>query len=102
MHIIIVINAILAAKRIFDMSLHPYQLYSIIISSDLKKFFNKNLSNTISFWDCPSNNKWSLHLLVDKELKFHKISPIFPSKTLWDFSRKEEYDSIVKKWQMYF
>jgi len=96
-HIIIVINPILATKRIFNIFLHPYQLYSIVISSDFKKFFNKNLNNMISFWDYPNDNKWPLHLLVDKKLKFHQISPILPSKTLWDFSRKEEYDSIVKK-----
>ena len=40
---------ILAAKRIFDTSLYLYQLNFIIISSDLKKFFNKNSSNMISF-----------------------------------------------------
>ena len=56
----------------------------------------------ILFSDYPSNNKWPPYLLVDKELKFHKISPILPSETLWDFSRKEECDFIVKKWQMYF
>ena len=55
---------------------------SITISSGLKKFFNNNLSNTILFWDYPSDNKWPPYLLVDKELKFHKISPILPSKTL--------------------
>jgi len=42
------------------------------------------------------------HLLVNKESKFHKINPILPSKTLWDFNRKEECNSILKKWQMYF
>jgi len=102
MHIIIITNAILVAKRIFDTFLHLYQLYSIVISNDLKKFFNKNLSNTISFWNCSSDNKWPLYLLVDKKLKLHNISSILSSKTSWDFSRKKECDSIVKKWQMHF
>ena len=72
-YIIVTTNAILAAKRIFDVFLHLYQLNFIVISSDLKKFFNKNSSNIISFWDCSSDNKWPPHLLVDKELKFHKL-----------------------------
>ena len=55
---------------------------SITISSGSKNFFNNNLSNTILFWDYPSDNKWPPYLLVDKELKFHKISPILPRKTL--------------------
>ena len=57
MYIIIVINNILATKRIFDTSLHPYQIHFITISSNLKKFFNNNLSNMISFWNCLSDNK---------------------------------------------
>jgi len=64
--------------------------------------FNKNPNNTITFWDFSSDNKWPSHLLVNKVSKFHEISSILPSKTLWDLSRKEECDSIVKKWQMYF
>ena len=35
-------NAIPAAKQIFDSLIHSYQLYTIAISSNLKKFFNKN------------------------------------------------------------
>ena len=48
-YIAVIINVILATKRIFDMFLHLYQLYFITISSDLRKFFNKNFNNTISF-----------------------------------------------------
>ena len=46
-NIIVVTNNIPAVKRIFDTFLHLYQIHSIIISSDLKKFFNKNSSNII-------------------------------------------------------
>ena len=91
-----------AVKRIFDMLYHSYQLHSITISNDLRKFFNENPNNSITFQDCSSNNKWPPHLLVNKEFEAHKISPILSSKTLWNFSRKEEYNSIVKKWQIYF
>ena len=46
-YIVIITNTIYTAKHIFDMSIHSYQLYSITISSDLRKFFNKNDSNSI-------------------------------------------------------
>ena len=47
--IVIITNTILVAKRIFDLTYYPYQLYSIIISKDLRKFFNKNPNNTVTF-----------------------------------------------------
>ena len=56
----------------------------------------------IAFLGCPDSTKWSSHLLVDKESKCLKIDTILASKTLWEFSRKEECDTIVHKWQMYF
>ena len=59
-YIIVVTNAILAAKRIFDTPFYLYQLNFIVISNNSKKFFNKNLSDIIIFWDCLSNNKWPL------------------------------------------
>ena len=102
MQIAVVTDTIPVAKRIFDLFHYPYQLHSIIISYDLRKFFNKNFNNSITSWDCLSDDKWLSHLLVDKESEFYKISPILHSKTLWDFSRKEECNSIVKKKQMYF
>ena len=80
-HIVVIINAILATKQIFDLLIHPYQLYTIVISSNLRKFFNKNNNNLISFWDCPRSNKWPLHLFVNKESKYHKMNPILSSGT---------------------
>ena len=41
--IIVITNAITAAKWIFDLSVHPYQLHSIVISKNLRYFFKKNL-----------------------------------------------------------
>ena len=78
--IIIVTDIILAAKRIFNSSIHSYQLYSIVIFKSLKCFFKKNLNNVIAFWNCSNNIKWSLYLLVNKESKHIKIDLIFPSK----------------------
>ena len=62
------------AKYIFDMSIHLYQLHSITIFNDLKGFFNKNSNNLISFWDCPSSEKWLPYLFVNKESKYLKIN----------------------------
>jgi len=42
--IIVITNAILVAKQIFDLSVYPYQLHSITISSNLRGFFNEDLS----------------------------------------------------------
>jgi len=46
-HIIVITDAILAAKQIFDTSIHPYQLHSITISKDFGCFFKKNPNNVI-------------------------------------------------------
>ena len=43
--IIIITDAISAAKQIFNTFVHSYQLYSIAISKDLRCFFNRNSNN---------------------------------------------------------
>jgi len=55
-YIVVITDAIPTVKNSFDMSLHPYQLHSIAIFSNLRKFFNKKFNNTISFWDYSINN----------------------------------------------
>jgi len=47
--IIIITDTIPVARQIFDMLIYLYQLYSITILKNLKKFFNKNLNNIIEF-----------------------------------------------------
>jgi len=59
---IVITDTIPVARKIFDMSIHPYQLHSIAISSDLRKFFSINLTNLISFWDCPSDAFYTVSL----------------------------------------
>ena len=49
MKIIIITDVIPATKRIFDTSYYSYQLYSIAISSNLRRFFNKNPNNIVFF-----------------------------------------------------
>ena len=94
-NIIVITDAILAAKQIFDMFIHPHQLHSIIISNNLRELINKNSNNLILFWDCSSSNKWPSHFLVDKELTHLKINPILLSKLSWKFSRKKECNFII-------
>ena len=101
-HIIIITNAIPAVKWIFDLSVHLYQLHSIVISKDLRCFFKRNPNNAITFWNCSDSIKWLLYLLVDKESKCIKIVSIFLSKMSQEFSRKEECNTIFKQQQIYF
>ena len=74
----------------------------ILVSQDLRTFFNRNSNSTILFWDCLSSNKWPSHLTVDKETKQLKTDSIFLCKSLRYFSKKEECDIILKNWQMTF
>ena len=80
--ICIVVITNIMAKHICDTSIYSHQLHTIAISSNLRKFFNRNDNNLISFWDFPSNNKWPPHLLVNKESKYYKMNPILLGKLL--------------------
>ena len=73
-------DSIHAAKKIFDFSVDPYQLQLVLISQDLREFFKKGNNHCIEFWDCPSNQRWYLHNIVDKEAKKFNMLPIFPCK----------------------
>jgi len=41
-------------------------------------------------------------MLVDKDIKKFNLTPLYPYKTSWDFSKKEECNNIIKNWQMTF
>jgi len=101
-HIVVITDSIYTAKWIFALLVHLYQIQSIIISSKLRKFFNRNHQNSIKFWDCSSCDKWPLHDIVDKETKKYDLIPIFPCKSLWEFNRKNEYDEILNNWKITF
>ena len=92
--IIIITNM---AQRIFNSTIHPYQIQSIAISKDLQKFFNKHSNNSVEFWDYPSDKDWHLHTQVDREMKKFNLIPLYPSKTSWDFSKKKKFDDIIKE-----
>ena len=52
--IVIILDSIHAAKRIFDSSIYPYQIHLAAIFCELRKFFRRNIDNSIEFWDCSS------------------------------------------------
>ena len=65
-------------------------------------FFNKNSQNFIDFWNCPSNAKWTYHVVVNKKTKQFNLTFILLYKLSWDFNKKNEYNSIIYNWQMMF
>jgi len=67
--IVIIMDLLHAAQRIFDSSLHPFQIHSASISNELRNFFLQNQNNSIEFWECPSRCNWLLHKAVNRETK---------------------------------
>ena len=100
--IIIITDLIHVAKKIFDPSLHSYQLSASTILSELYTFFSHHQENSIEFWKCPSHSNWVLYKAVDRETKSFNPILLFPSKLSWDFSKKNKCDAIVNKWRMTF
>jgi len=100
--VIVITDSIHVAKEIFEPTVHPYQVQSVAILSDLHKFFMYHKNNSIKFWECPSRLKWHLHNEVNKESKTFNPVPLFPSKISWNFSKKRESNDILKVWKMTF
>jgi len=100
--IIVVTDSIHAARKIFDSSVHPYQIQSAAILYELRNFFNHHKDNTIEFWECPSHLKWRLHNKVDKKTKSFNLTPLYPCKSSWEFSKKSESNEILNTWKMMF
>jgi len=100
--IIVITNFIHAARKIFNISPHPYQIHITAILEDLHTFFSKNSINSIEFWESSSRLNWHLHKTVDHELKLSNHTPIFPCKMSWDYSKKTECDNICQNWKMTF
>jgi len=59
--IIIITDLIHMAKKIFDLSFHPYQIHAVAIINKLCTFFSCYQENSIKFWECPSYSNWVLH-----------------------------------------
>jgi len=100
--VIVITDSIHMARKIFEPSIHPYQVQSAAILSDLHKFFMCHENNSIEFWECPSCLKWHLHNEVNKETKTFNPIPLFPCKISWDFSKKSKSNAILKVWKMMF
>jgi len=100
--IIVITNSIHATKKIFNSKSHLYQPHSAAILSELQRFFNSNLNNSIEFWECPSHLKWGLHLNVDKDSKSFHPTPSYPSKISWDYCKKINSDDTINLWKMTF
>jgi len=80
-HIVVITDSLHAAKKIFDFSVHSYQIHSAAISQELREFFSRDSCNCIKFWDCPSKQKWQLHYSVDKDTKSMVSILSFPCKS---------------------
>ena len=100
--ITITTDSIHAMKRIFDSSLHLFQIHVVSISNELREFFLLSTNNSIKFWECLSHCNWSLYKTVDRETKQSHQIPLFPCKLSWDFRKKSEYNNIIKNWKMTF
>jgi len=100
--IIIIMDSIHTAKKIFNSESHPFQIHTSAILSKLQKFFNSNDAKSIEFWECPSRIKWRFHHNVDKDSKSFTVTPIYPCKISWDFCKKSDSDDIIKQWKMTF
>ena len=65
-------------------------------------FCNRDLSNTVKFWECSNKSLWPPHVTVDKETEQHMFVPQFPYKNSQNYSKKEECNNIIHIWQMTF
>ena len=100
--IIIVTDSIQCAQKLLDTSNHPRQGHTIAISKSLRAFFNRDPTNSIQFWDCPSDDRWPLHRQADRQAKSHRIPIQYPNRESWELSRRNECEDIIKEWQMFF
>ena len=48
-HIVVITDSLHTARRIFDFSVYPHQIYSAVIFQELKEFFSKDAYNYIKF-----------------------------------------------------
>jgi len=94
-YIVVITDSLHTAMKIFDFSLHLFQIHSAAVSCELRDFFKRDSNNCIDFWDCPSKEKWLLHFLVDKDTRSFNISPILFCKLSWDFCNKQNCNSTI-------
>ena len=100
--IIVVTDSLHAVRKIFNLLSHPFQKHSAAVLNELWVFFFCHLKNSIKFWECPSWCNWSLHKVVDVKTKLFYPILLFPSKTFWDFSKKQKCNDLVNRWKIIF
>ena len=79
--IIVITDSIYIARKIFDSSIHLYQVQTLPISKELRKFFERYLYNSIKLWNCSSQDKWFLYDIADKEIKRFNLLSILPCQS---------------------
>ena len=95
--IIVVMDSIHVAKKIFDPLFHLLQKHVTFILNDLREFFTCHQENMIKFWECPSKSKWNLYKRVNIETKSFNLTPLLPNKNSWDFSKRSKCNNIINK-----
>jgi len=80
--IVITTDSIYMAKKIFDSFIYPYQVQILAISKKIREFFKRNHYNSIDFWNYPSQDRWSLHNIINKETKKFNLSLLLLCKSL--------------------
>ena len=100
--IVVITDLLHAIWRIFDFSSYPFQIHSVSILNELRRFFLQNSNNLIEFWECPSCYNWSLHKAVNRESKQFYPILYYPYKLSWDFSKKSKCNNILLSWKMTF
>ena len=73
--IIVIMDSIHAARKIFNMSSYSFQIHMAAILRKLCLFFSHSQDNLIEFWECPSRCNWPLHKVFNKETK--PFNPVF-------------------------
>ena len=100
--IIVVMDSIHVARKIFNMSSHLFQIHMAAILRELHLFFSHSQDNLIEFWECLSRCNWFLHKVVNKETKSFNPIYLFSCKLSWDYSKKNECNDLTNRWKMIF
>jgi len=95
-NITVIMDSIHATRKIFDSSNHPYRSITAPIAKKIHTFLAKSPSHSINIWHCPTNSNWKQHSDVNKDVKAFHISPILPSKELWDYSKKRRVRQSIQ------
>jgi len=100
--IVVITDFIHSTRNFFDYTSYSFQVHMALISYELRRFFNTNISNTIEFWKCPSRCDWVLHKAIDRETKKYQPTPSFPWKLSWNLSKKRKSKYHINRWNMTF